>query len=247
MHIDLAVLVPAAFIAGVLMFLAPCTLPIVPAYLAFIAGKGKGAAITKRRIIYNAAAYVLGFSIVFITLGLFASSLGSLIGPWRSELSVIAGVIIIIFGLQSLGLLNLGFLSRDYNLGVPRFLEVGRPQSSFLLGFLFALAWSPCIGPILGSVLLVASSTGTLLEGVLLLSVFSAGLALPFMLCAFFLGSIDHYLESSGVFAKRASQVGGALLILIGIFMVSGTVGYFSEWAFRVLEVVEYDALLQYL
>ena len=178
---DVLALAPAAFLAGILMFLAPCTLPIVPGYLAFIAavpeGASKGSA--RKRVLINALAFVLGFSAVFILLGTFAAAAGSFLGPWRDTLGRAAGALIIIFGLTMLGVIRIPVLSGDKHMAIPHFLSLGKPHSSALIGALFALGWSPCIGPILGSILLYASASGTAGQGALLLAIFSLGLGLP--------------------------------------------------------------------
>ncbi len=130
------------------MFLAPCTLPIVPGYLAFIAGVPAGqAGSSRRRIFINALAFVIGFSAVFILLGSFAASLGGLLGPWREILGRAAGAIIILFGLTMLGVFNIPLLSGEKRIRIPRWLSLGHPHSSFLIGALFALGWSPASGP----------------------------------------------------------------------------------------------------
>src|SRR3989344_9550896 len=147
-----------AFVAGVLMFLAPCTLPIVPGYLAFIAGGSE-----RKRVVGNAVMFVLGFSLVFILLGVFAGALGGLLGPWKFYLGRAAGVVLILFGLTMLGFWRVPLLSSDRHLDISifRYFKIGSPQSSFFIGALFALGWSPCIGPILGTILLVASVEAT--------------------------------------------------------------------------------------
>ena len=197
--LDPLVLAPAAFLAGILMFLAPCTLPIVPGYLAFIAAVPPEALAReweRRKVIINALAFVLGFSCVFILLGLFAGSVGHILAPWRDTLSRAAGALIILFGLTLLGAVRLPFLQREWHPRLPKFLSVGHPQSSFLIGMLFAIGWSPCIGPILGTVLLFASTSATAVQGGILLTVFSLGFSLPFLITAFFVDRVQ------GLFAR---------------------------------------------
>ena len=134
---DVLALAPAAFLAGLLMFLAPCTLPIVPGYLAFIAGTGgSGNEQYKKRwrVFYNALAFVIGFSLVFILLGTFAAAIGSFLGPWRDTLGRLAGAVIIVFGLTMLGLVRIPVLSAERRMAVPHFLTIGKPHSSALIG-----------------------------------------------------------------------------------------------------------------
>lgn len=228
-------LVLAAFLAGMLMFLAPCTLPIIPGYLAFI-GQGKP--------MRNACAFVIGFSVVFIALGLFAGSLGTLVGPYRELLGRVAGAIIILFGLTMLGL-RLPVLSAERRVQLPAFLVVGKVQSSFLIGVLFALGWSPCIGPILGTALLFASSGPTASWGAIMLAFFSVGFAIPFLLTAYFLESSSKLFGRFSTSALWLSRVGGVLLVLIGAFMLFGNAGLMTAWLTEHTPI--FSALLPYL
>lgn len=235
-------LVPAAFIAGVLMFLAPCTLPIVPAYLAFIAGGGG----SRKKVVVNAVAFVIGFSIIFILLGTFAATAGALLGPWRDTLSRVAGVLIIIFGLTMLGLVRIPAIQSEHRIAIPHFLTIGRPHSSFLIGALFAIGWSPCIGPILGTILLLASNSTTALQGALLLGVFSLGLGLPFIATAFLLERANTVFARSGKVTSWLEMLGGVVLIALGVLMIFGNMGLLVEWGFALLKE-PYHALLQYM
>jgi cytochrome c-type biogenesis protein len=239
--------IPAAFIAGVLMFLAPCTLPIVPGYLAFIAGNPTGSEQSKRlRVLKNAIAFVLGFSVIFILLGTFAAGIGSLLGPWREAIGRIAGAIIVIFGLTMLGVIRIPVLSSEKRFAVPHFLTIGKVQSSLLIGALFALGWSPCIGPILGSILLFASGSETATQGAFLLGVFSLGLGLPFIATAFLLNEAGALIQRYTKFIGALSVIGGIVLILLGILMLMGNMGLLVEWGFSFLNG-PYTRLLQYM
>ena len=236
--LDPFLLAPAAFLAGVLMFLAPCTLPIVPGYLAFIAG-------AQRRIMPNALAFVLGFSLVFVALGAFAGVLGSLIAPWRDSLVMAGGAILIFFGLVLLGI-RIPFLSGQKSFAAPAWLSVGHPSSSFLIGALFALGWSPCIGPILGTVLLFASTSSTALQGAVLLGVFSLGLGIPFLLTAFMLERAQSAFARWSGFANALSKVGGLVLVALGILMLLGRTDLLVVWGFSIFDPF-YTALLKYM
>ncbi len=231
-------LAPAAFLAGVLMFLAPCTLPIVPGYLAFIAG-GKG------QVVRNAAAFVLGFSIVFILLGAFAGFLGAFIAPWRGTLSMVAGAILIFFGLVMFGI-RIPFLSGQKNIAIPKWLSVGHPASSMLIGALFALGWSPCIGPILGTILLFASTSSTAIQGAILLGVFSLGLGLPFMLTALLLDKAQGTFARWGRFASILAKIGGIILVALGVLMLMGRMDLLLSWGFELFDPF-YSRLLKYM
>ena len=242
-----------AFVAGMLMFLAPCTLPIVPGYLAFMAGiplsalTNPAAKRSARRVVFhNALAFVLGFSAVFILLGTSAGLVGALIGPWRSVLAKFAGVVIIIFGLTMLGVLRIPVLSSDKHLRLPSFLELGRLPSSFFIGVLFAFGWSPCIGPILGTVLLVASNSATVLYGGALLAVFSLGLAIPFLLVALVVTESTVFLLRIAGAVKWISIIGGIGLIVGGSLMLTDTMQLFTQWAYGLFGSTGYGALLNY-
>jgi len=237
-----------AFVAGILMFLAPCTLPIVPGYLAFIAGVPAGqAGSNRRRIFINALAFVVGFSVVFILLGTFAAALGSLLGPWREIIGRGAGLLIIVFGLTMLGVFNIPLLSRESHIRLPKWLSLGYPHSSFLIGTLFALGWSPCIGPILGTILYLASASTTAATGATLLAIFSLGLALPFLVCAWLIGQAEGLVARMGRVTRILSVIGGFVLIALGILMLTNTMGYLVTWGFDAFDGAGYDALLKYL
>jgi len=225
------------------MFLAPCTLPIVPGYLGFIGG---GATATRGKIVRNAVAFVLGFSIVFILLGLFAVSIGHLLGVWRLYVPQVAGAIIILFGLTMLGL-RIPYISGERHMRLPSFLTVGRVESSLLIGAVFALGWSPCIGPILGTVLLTASVSATAGQGALLLAIFSLGMGLPFLLCAVLLDQAEPAFARLGRISSSLSKLAALFLILVGLLMLTNTMGVLITWAFQALAPLHYDALLNYL
>jgi cytochrome c-type biogenesis protein len=245
--VDPLLLVPGAFIAGILMFLAPCTLPIVPGYLVFIAGSGAGEGTdNRRRILLNAFAFALGFSVVFILLGTFAAALGALIGPWRDLVGRAAGALIILFGLTMIGILRIPMLGREWHARLPRFLTIGRPESSLLIGVLFALGWSPCIGPILGTVLLLASTSTTALQGAMLLGVFSLGLAVPFLLTAILIDAAAIQFARWGRALAILSTLGGVLLITIGVCMMLGLMGSAVSFGYGLFDALGYNRLYQY-
>jgi cytochrome c-type biogenesis protein len=240
-------LIPAAFLAGVLMFLAPCTLPIVPGYLAFIAGVAPGQENRSRgRIVKNAVWFVLGFSVIFVLQGTFAGYIGAALLPWRDIVGRVAGVIIILFGLTMLGFFQLPILSKTFAIRAPKFLTLGLPLTSAFIGILFALGWSPCIGPILGTILLVASSKSAL-SGAILLAVFSLGLGLPFLLSAIFIDKIGGLTSSMSRFTTIFSYIGAAVLIGIGVLMLTGQMGLLISYGFGMFDAAGYQNLLQYL
>lgn len=237
---DFLLFAPAAFLAGVLMFLAPCTLPIVPGYLAFIAG-GQG------KVVRNAIAFVLGFSVVFILFGTFAGALGGVLAPWKDFLARSAGAIIILFGLMMLGIIRLPGLSEEQRMRIPRFLTIGRPESSLLIGALFAVGWSPCIGPILGTILFIASASTTAIFGAILLAIFSLGLAIPFILSAIFIERAGALFARMGRLTSVLSYIGGVILVGIGVLMLFGSMGLLIPLGYGLFDFIQYDRLLEYL
>jgi len=242
-----------AFFAGMMMFLAPCTLPVVPGYLAFIAGiplsalQNPAAKRSARRVVFkNALAFVLGFSVIFILLGASAGLLGVFIGPWRYLLAKFGGIVLILFGITMLGMMRVPVLSNERHMKLPAFLELGRLSSSALIGVLFALGWSPCIGPILGTVLLIASNSATAYYGALLLAVFSLGLAVPFLLAALIVAESTVFLSRISGFIRALSIIGGVGLIVGGALMLTGTTPLMVEWFYGLFGITGYGGLLNY-
>ena len=202
-EISIAIIV-SSFIAGLITFLAPCTLPLVPAYLGFISGVSNKdledpskAREVKKKVFLNGVFFILGFSLVFIIFGALFGSLVHIlqffgIGPTtlegegilRTRIGQVGGVMVILFGLFMLGLFKIQALNAEKRVKFPKFLEIGKPTSSLTIGGAFAFGWTPCVGPILGSILLLASTEGSILEGAILLAFFSLGLAIPFLLIA---------------------------------------------------------------
>lgn len=222
------------------MFLAPCTLPIVPGYLAFIAG-GRG------KVVQNAIAFVVGFSILFVLLGASAGLFGLVIGSWRFVLARVGGAVIIVFGLTMLGVLRLPVLAAERHIRLPSFLVPGTPLASALIGALFALGWSPCIGPILGTVLFIASASATALSGAALLFVFSLGLGLPFILTALLFERAQGAFARAGKVAQILSYIGGVFLVVLGVLMLFNQTGLLITWGYGALNFIHYDRLLYYL
>lgn len=242
-----------SFVAGVLMFLAPCTLPIVPGYLAFIAGIPLSALSNpaqkrhaRAMVMKNALAFCLGFSAVFMLLGASAGLIGSFLGEWRVLLAQAGGAIIILFGLTMLGVVPLSFLMRERHMRLPAFLTLGKMSSSALIGGLFALGWSPCIGPLLATVLLLASGAGTFWYGVGLLAVFSLGLSIPFLLCALLINETTTFLTKIGWLTRILMWVGGLGLILTGILMLTGKLGYVIASGYYLFYSSGWSSLLNY-
>ena len=220
-----------SFFAGLLSFFSPCVLPLVPAYLSFISGvsieemKDAGAV---PRTVWYALAFVAGFSAVFLLLGATATALGQFLLSRMKLLTKIAGVVVVIFGLHTMGVFRIPLL--DYE---KRFRAKSRPTGllgAFSVGMAFAFGWSPCVGPILGAILAYAATEETLIQGMWLLAWYAMGLGIPFLASAL---AIDSFFSLSGWIRRRfrtVKLIGGALLILFGLLIFSGNLEQSIRW-----------------
>ena len=228
-----------AFGAGLLSFLSPCVLPLIPGYISYISGSTLNELLEKKTVnIFPIILFAVGFSIVFISFGATATFLGSLILDNSYQLRIGAGVIIIIFSLQILGLINLKFLNYE-----KRFQTNSNTNffSPILIGMAFAFGWTPCIGPILGSILILASTSESLLKGISLLTSYSLGLAIPFVLSGYL---IQRFMLFSSNLKKKMTlitKLGGSLLLITGILIITNqlqAIGFY---------IIEYVPFLQKL
>ena len=244
----------ASFFAGLLTFLAPCTLPLVPAYLGFISGIDQEslknpvtARAARRKIFLNGLAFIIGFSLVFIIFGVLAGFAGTALAPYRIWLARIGGVLVILFGLFMLGFFKLPFFQTDKRIPIPKWLTLGKPSSSLFIGGTFALGWTPCVGPILGSILLLAGTSGTAFTGGIMLTVFSIGLAIPFLLIALAFSKATTYIDRISKYLKAVSIVGGVFLILLGLLLATDNFGLTIQYGYELFDFINYDRLLEYL
>jgi cytochrome c-type biogenesis protein len=224
----------AALVAGLVSFLSPCVLPLVPPYLVYLAGTslerladGEAEPLVKRDAVAAAALFVLGFSTVFVSLGASASVIGGLIRAYSGILGVLAGIAIIVMGLHFLGLTRIALLMREKRARVAR--PVGL-WGAYAMGLAFAFGWTPCIGPILAAILAVAASEATVSKGAGLLAVYSLGLGIPFVLAAFAIEPFAAFLSGFRKHLHRVEQVMGVLMVLTGIAFLTGTVTQASFW-----------------
>src|SRR5690606_15918766 len=221
-----------AFAAGVVSFLSPCVLPLVPGYVSFVAGRSledlSGGDAPRLQAATLAATFVLGFTVVFVALGASATALGNLLLSYRYELGIVAGVIVILFGLHLLGLTPLGLMNREARFYVEP--GGGRVANAFVLGLAFAFGWTPCIGPVLGAILTLSASTADVAKGSLLLTVYSLGLGLPFLLAALFTGTLLARLKALGRAGRNLQRAAGALLVVMGLLMVTGRLEVVAYW-----------------
>ena len=225
----------AALLAGLLSFVSPCVLPIVPPYLAYLAGisfqelSGENvSASMRRRIVLASLFFVLGFTTVFVALGATASFIGQTIAQYFGVLSVIAGVLIIIMGLHFLGVFRISMLYREARVNVA-----SKPAGflgSYIMGLAFAFGWTPCVGPVLATILFVAGTEDTALRGAALLAVYSLGIGLPFMLAAFFASGFLNWANRFNQHMRKIEIAMGGLLVVTGILFVTGSMSRIAQW-----------------
>ncbi|MCI0679780.1 cytochrome c biogenesis protein CcdA [bacterium] len=244
----------SAFVAGVITFFAPCTLPLVPAYLGFISGvrpeelkDSKQASVSRRKILKNGIFFVLGFSIVFILLGMFAGFIGSLLADIQIWVSRIGGLLIFVFGLMLIGAVKVPFLLAERRLKIPSFVSVGSPAASCLIGAIFAFGWTPCVGPVLGAIFSLAATSTTVFKGAFLLAVFSLGLAIPFLALALAFSKGAEYIGATSRYLPWVSFIGGVFLIAIGMLLMSGNLGILIAWGYALFDFFDYERIEQYL
>jgi cytochrome c-type biogenesis protein len=226
--------IPAALVAGLVSFLSPCVLPLVPPYLVYLAGEtiehvvnDETEQASKRAVMLSAVLFVLGFSTVFVALGASASLIGALIRAWSAELSIVAGIVIIVMGLHFLGLTRIGILMREGRLPIPK--PVGL-WGAYAMGLAFAFGWTPCIGPILAAILSVAASEATVTKGAGLLAVYSAGLGIPFLIAALMIEQFSSLFARMKRHLASVERAMGVLLVITGIGFLTGAVSDVSIW-----------------
>ena len=222
-----------AFLAGLLSFLSPCVLPLVPAYIGYLGGMAVGPQDEEERpvsrgvVFIHGLAFVVGFSAVFVFLGVGASALGSALYDLRFWLARIGGVLVIIFGIHTIGIYRIPFLEQDLR---PEMGVEGKGLlSSALMGVLFSAGWSPCVGPVLGAILTLSLQGGSVAQGALLLSVYSMGLAVPFLLTALAMEPIANLIRRYSRVSRIAEITMGMLLLIVGVMLVEGTFARISQ------------------
>src|SRR3954469_2564267 len=226
--------IPAALIAGLVSFLSPCVLPLVPPYLIYLTGatiehvaSDENAQASKRAVMGAALMFVLGFSTVFVALGASASFIGGVIPAWAAQFLILAGIVIIIKGLHFLGLTRIGFLMREGRLTAPK--PVGL-WGAYVMGLAFAFGWTPCIGPILAAILSVAAAEATVSKGAGLLAVYSLGLGIPFLIAAFMVEQFSSVFSRMKRHLATVERAMGVLMVITGIGFLTGGVSSVSIW-----------------
>jgi cytochrome c-type biogenesis protein len=227
-----------AFAAGVFSFLSPCVLPLIPSYLSFVSGVSleemrgaQAAARVRTRVVLNSVAFILGFSLVFISLGASASFLGGLFLGYRNAIRLAGGLFVLLVGLYLVGLFKIAALERylQFNLKDKPAGYLG----SVLVGITFAVAWTPCVGPVLGAVLALAGASGEVGRGIFLLSSYAAGLAVPFFLSALAVNSFLHFSQRFRRYIRAVHVMGGVLLIVVGILLITDYMTFLNAYVLR--------------
>lgn len=226
--------VMTAFLAGLISFLSPCVLPLVPGYVSYVAGqsidelRGQQSSAAKLSALALSVFFVLGFSSVFVAFGASATMVGQFLLRHRYEANIVGGALVVLFGLVLMGLLRVPGLQGDWRFHHP--IKGGRPLGAFVMGLAFAFGWTPCIGPVLGAILTVSAVSSSTSQGVALLGVYSLGLGVPFLAAALFTGSLLGRLRGLGRLGGRLQIVAGAILVLMGIAILTGQLSRLAYW-----------------
>jgi cytochrome c-type biogenesis protein len=218
-----------AFGAGFISFLTPCVLPIIPGYISYITGKSLSEIEKDKTIVlYKTILFSLGFSLVFITLGVTASAVGNILLFLSNELRIAAGILIILFSLQMLGILNFQFLNQEKRIETKGYKD--NYIFPFVVGAAFAFGWTPCIGPVLGSILALSATEASISKGILLLSFYSLGLAIPFILSGYYMSRFLVSKKGFGKYYNRITKLGGAILLITGILISTNQIQVISYY-----------------
>ena len=220
-----------SFAAGIVSFLSPCVLPLGPGYISYIGGRSLAEhadARARMAALPLSVLFVLGFSTVFIALGASATAVGQLLLAYRYQANFIAGAVVILFGLLMIGLIRGSWLQRDIRFRIT--LQDANPLSAYILGLAFALGWTPCIGPVLGTILTTGAISATVSQGIVLLSAYSFGLALPFLGAALVTERILRRVARLGHVGRSMQLAAGGVMVLMGVAMITGQLSAFSYW-----------------
>ncbi len=237
-----AIALLTAFAAGIVSFLSPCVLPLVPGYVSYMAGYSlrdvQNPADARAKIAALAASlfFVLGFSTVFVALGASATALGQLFLKYRYEANIVGGAIVVVFGLLTTGLLRISWFQRDFHLH-PH-VRSGQPLAPYLLGLAFGFGWTPCIGPVLGAILMVSAASATVSNGITLLGAYSLGLGLPFLATALFTSAFLKRLKSMGRTGRYLQVAAGVVMMAMGLAMITGQLSVFALWLLKTFPVL---------
>lgn len=228
-----------AFGAGFLSFLSPCIIPLIPAYIMYMTGTYTEEELNKRKFyaLYRTLGFVLGFTIIFVILGLSASSIGqtNFFKQNREVIAKISGFLILLFGLNMIGIFKISLLNKEYKFKAPS--KIKRWFSPTLMGMAFAAGWTPCFGPILGTIILYAGTQGTLIKGIYLLLAYSIGLGIPFILTSLFINVFTRLIKKSNKVLPIISKISGIILIIFGLAIIFGQISKLTNILTRYLPV----------
>lgn len=232
--------VPVAFLAGLASFFAPCVFPLLPAYISYIAGVSvgelkKGSKKYRDKLLYSSVFYVLGFSLIFVALGTGIGGLGYLLRLHARGLEIVGGLAMTIFGLEFSGFVKIPYLEREHKFKLPKWLDKLGYTKAFALGLIFAAAWTPCIGPIMGAILALAAVSATASSGAFLLFVYSLGISIPFLLVSVSAVLLPKYFKVMKEKIELISRLAGIMLILVGLSLVFGWYAQISQFVLHLL------------
>lgn len=231
---------PVAFVSGLVSFFAPCVVPLLPTYIAYVSGvsladlRERGMAQFQRTLVFSSVFYILGFSLIFVLLGVAAGGVGSLFRQYDFVIAKAGGILLVIFGLQFGGFINMPFLSSGSGLSVPSWVARLGYLRPFGIGVVFATVWTPCVGVVLGSILTIAAVQGQALPGALLLFVYSLGISVPFLIVALTLAHAPQYLGIISRHIGVVSRVAGLILVALGVLLLTDTYKFVNSWLFEV-------------
>lgn len=209
-----------SFLEGIITFISPCILPMIPIYISYFASGEEN----KKKTVVNALGFVVGFTIVFVSLGAFAGILGGVLIKYKLVVNIITGLIVVIFGLNFMGVLKIGFLNKTKKADVE--IKGSGFGASIIFGIVFSIGWTPCVGAFLGSALMLASQQGTAIKGIVMLILYSVGLGIPFVISAVLIDRLKGLFDTIKKNYKIINLVSGGLLVVTGIMMMTGIFGY---------------------
>lgn len=208
-----------SFLEGIITFISPCLLPMLPVYILYFTG-GSAEEGKSRKTLINALGFVMGFTLVFVSLGAFMAGLGSLLQRYHIVVNLITGAVVVVFGLNFMGVLNIRFLNGTHK--IQREVKDLGFFSAVLFGIIFSIGWTPCVGTFLGSALLMASQQGSVLQGILMLLLYSLGLGIPFLVSALLIDKLKGTFQFIKMHYQTINRICGGLLVFVGIFMMTG-------------------------
>ena len=228
-----AISYPAAILAGLMSFFSPCVLPLIPAYFTFISGTSleeltsNQAAEVKKKVVISTVLFVLGFSMVFIALGTSATFLGTLFATYKEYLRIVGGGVVILLGIHLTGLFRIRWLDIEKRMHLNK--KPIHVLGAFVIGMAFGAGWTPCVGPLLGAILIMAGSQETIWQGSALLAVYSLGLAIPFLIISAFIHFMLQWLQKMTAVMKYLNPAAGVLLIVLGVFLITDNLNYLVQ------------------